>query len=73
MNEGTGGTQDWEQPGSQQGAGTKCVAGLAIFSKCFKHRQQEEKVSLENPQLCACPHQCPAPQRELNRGAQLTW
>lgn len=33
------------------------MAGLTVFSKWFKHRQREEKVSLENPQLCACPHQ----------------
>lgn len=73
MTEGTGDTQGWAQPGSQQGAGTKSVAGLAIFSKRFKHRQQEEKVSLEKPLLTSCPHQRPAPQTELERGAQLTW
>lgn len=50
--EGTGGTQAWAQPHSQQGAGTKRVAGLTIFSKRFK---KEEKVSLENPKAVPSP------------------
>jgi len=49
------GTQEWAQLDAEQDIHTEYTDGLTIFFSWFKHRQREEKASLEDPQLCACP------------------